>query len=214
MRQTGHVVVINGVNDGLHHKGVFLILEEWRLLPWDSSPFCCSQDDLILWILFITCPLKSLFHLSSCINIQRSSCGSKHTELFYSVCAKWPADLHLDSSELSYDALLHRDVEETGREVRREGGLGGQQARVMWGLFIQAWHCSYIPPHHPPAGGATTESPLSAAKRLLGIFCQPSCFGGFSILKLLLMRQDEVGFLIHSYLSKCIHLEKQAETIA
>lgn len=28
VRQAGHVVVVDGVDDGLHHKGVFLILEQ------------------------------------------------------------------------------------------------------------------------------------------------------------------------------------------
>lgn len=43
MLQTGHVVVIYGMNDGLHHKGVFFILKgEGRPL------FYCSQKDVTL----------------------------------------------------------------------------------------------------------------------------------------------------------------------
>lgn len=30
MLQTGNVVVINGVDDGFHHKGVFLVLHGWE----------------------------------------------------------------------------------------------------------------------------------------------------------------------------------------
>lgn len=67
MLQAGHVVVVDGVDDGLHHEGVFLILNRWE----QQLLFHCSKgDDLILWalilfILPITCPPKSLFHLSS-----------------------------------------------------------------------------------------------------------------------------------------------------
>lgn len=31
MRETGDVVIIYGMDDGLHHKGVFLILDEWGI---------------------------------------------------------------------------------------------------------------------------------------------------------------------------------------
>lgn len=30
MRQTGHVVIVYGVDDSLHHEGVLLILDSWR----------------------------------------------------------------------------------------------------------------------------------------------------------------------------------------
>lgn len=60
VRQAGHVVVVDGVDDGLHHKGVFLILEQRSTTSQgcgDTWPYSSSsQDDLILWIVFITCP--------------------------------------------------------------------------------------------------------------------------------------------------------------
>lgn len=37
--QPGDVVVINGVDDGLHHKGVLLILDGWER----QLPLHCSQ---------------------------------------------------------------------------------------------------------------------------------------------------------------------------
>lgn len=45
MLQTGHVVIVYGVDDGLHHKGVLLVLDGWerKLLS-----YCSQDDDLIL----------------------------------------------------------------------------------------------------------------------------------------------------------------------
>lgn len=72
MRQTGHIVVVYGVDDGLHHEGVFLILDGWvtQLL------FCYSQNDLILstiilQILSVTCPLSFSFIFFSSMNAHR-----------------------------------------------------------------------------------------------------------------------------------------------
>lgn len=31
MRQTGYIVVVYGMDYGLHHKGVFLVLDEWEI---------------------------------------------------------------------------------------------------------------------------------------------------------------------------------------
>lgn len=44
MLQAGHVVIVDGVDDGLHHKGVFLILVLWRQ---KKVSFHLSNKDLV-----------------------------------------------------------------------------------------------------------------------------------------------------------------------
>lgn len=40
MLQTRNIVIVYGMDDGLHHKRVFLILDGWER----QLLFCCSQD--------------------------------------------------------------------------------------------------------------------------------------------------------------------------
>lgn len=154
--------------------------------------FCYSQDDLILstiilWILSVTCPLSLSFIFFSRMNMHRKKKDfllylqlrfKMYQEgVFFSACETWPNNLQWDGTEISCDALLHKETRR--RKAGRWGGEEGREARLMWRLFGQAWHCSYIPQRNLPAGGATTETPQRAANCPLGIRCHHSCVGTF-----------------------------------
>lgn len=176
MLQAGHVVVVYGVDDGLHHEGVFLVLDRWER----QLLFYCSQGDLILWtlilwILSITCPPKSLFHLYSCMNTHRNKQAfllhlqfkfKLYQELFSFLpvtCDPITLSRTAQKSAVTLRCTKRRGGERQGGEEERRWEERRREPRLMWRLFCQAWHPSYIPRHNLPAGGAVTKPPQRAA---------------------------------------------------
>lgn len=102
VRQAGHVVIVDGVDDGLHHKGVFLILRQKGTASpggGDSWASSSSQDDLIL------CPPRSplyqhrtplsLSFISPHALTGREAAVDQNTSSYF-LLGQRPADLHLD----------------------------------------------------------------------------------------------------------------------
>lgn len=171
MRETRYIIVIYGMDYGLHHKRVFLVLDEWEIWHSDFPKNTQSRERCII---SITCSLSLPYpiliheHRNSFICIY----DSKYIHFFpFCLCNS----LQQDSTEISCDALLHKDSKRE-KAVRWGGEVKGRKMADR-----QGWYGTCSAKRDGTFLSITSLLVKPQLKHIKGVHCQHGCFVMFTI---------------------------------
>lgn len=165
MREARYIIVIYGMDYGLHHKGVFLILDEWGICHSDILNNTKSRKrEMICTTRSFSLPCPALMH--------------KHKQFYLHLWLKIKhflsslsvTNLQQNTTEISCDARLHRDSE--SEEAAR---WGGEVKRRKMGDG-QGWYDTCSAKHDGAFPNITSLLVRLQLKRIKGAHCQHSRF--------------------------------------